>query len=99
MSQDRGERYFMEISHGMWGNKLGGFLEQWERGRLQGEGCPRTLYRGMVWEWVSLDFVRVCVFVCVCVASLEASWNCGDHLIFFLVENGLLGLWHPGGKC
>lgn len=42
-------------------------MEQWGRDGLQGEGCPRTLYRGRIWGWASLNLVRV--YVCVCVAS------------------------------
>lgn len=96
VSQDGGERYFLEMPHRIWDNTLGGFLAQWERDRLQGEGCPRTLYRGTVrggCPWAS------CVYVLVCVCSITRGilelWGSPS---FFLLENGLLGLWHPGGK-
>ena len=74
------ERGFVETPQHIWDGKSGGSLVQWERDRLQGEGCPllcmETLYGGKVWgrcPWT----LCVYVFVCVCVASLEVFWNCG----------------------
>lgn len=88
-SQDgRGRRYCMDKSHSMWGNKLGDFLEKGQIGK--GQIARR---KG------SQDFVQgnsVCVCVYVITRGIGELWASPS---FFLVEKGLLGLMHPGGRC
>ena len=78
------ERGFVETPQHIRDGKSGGSLVQWERDRLQGEGCPllwmETLYGGKVWgrcPWT------LCVHVFVCVCSITRGiLELWDHLVF-----------------